>query len=106
MLRRAWYTLWPSITLSGRAKYTYSKMHAADARAGTPCSAYMPSRLKRTISPGSTSRTYCAPTMSRPHVSLDTAQPRPSGSAPMHSGRMPFGSRNAYSESGLASTMA
>ena len=57
MLRRAWYTLCPSITLSGRAKYTYSKMHAAGLPAGTPCSACMPSSLKRTISPGATSRT-------------------------------------------------
>ncbi len=94
------------MTLSGRAKYTYSNMQDARVPAGTPCSECMPSRLKRTISPGSTSRRYAAPTMSSPHVSLDTAQPRPSGSWPMHKGRMPFGSRNAYSESGLASTMA
>ena len=39
-------------------------------------------------------------------ASWEAAQPRPSGSSPMHSGRIPLGSRNAYSESGLASTMA
>ena len=94
------------MTESGRAKYTYSKMQLARLRGSTPCSEVTPSLLKRTISPGSTSRTYSAPTMSKPQVSLETTQPRPSGSLPMHSGRMPLGSRNAYSVSGLASTMA
>ncbi len=70
----------PSITESGRAKYTYSKMQAARGRGGTACSLTMPSAVKRTISPGSTSRTYSAPTMSSPQVSEDTTQPRPSGS--------------------------
>ena len=47
-----------------------------------------------TSSPGSTSRTGTAPTMSRPHVSEATQ--KPVGSLPMLSGRTPWGSRAAY----------
>ncbi len=46
-------------------------------------------------SPGSTSRTKVAPTMSRAAVSLATTQPR--ASRPSTSGRKPCGSRAAYS---------
>ena len=47
-------------------------------------------------SPGSTSRMKVAPTMSRPAVSLETTQPF--ARRPSTKGRMPCGSRAAYSE--------
>ena len=47
------------------------------------------------ISPGSTSRTTLAPTMASAASSLATTQPR--SSRPSTSGRMPCGSRAAYS---------
>ena len=50
--------------VSGREKYTYSKMQKADGRAAgrrTVASVRTPSRLSSTISPGSTSRTKRAP---------------------------------------------
>ena len=55
----------------------------------SPCSSIAMS------SPGSTSRTNAAPTMSSAAVSLATTQPR--SSRPSTSGRMPCGSRAAYS---------
>ena len=50
-----------------------------------------------TISPGRTSRRNLAPTASSAQDSLANAQPLPSGSSPMHSGRNPWGSRAAMS---------
>ena len=41
-----------------------------------------------------------APTASRPQVSLATTQPRPSGSSPSDSGRIPLGSRKALEGDG------
>ena len=99
------YTERPRTTVSGREKYTSSKMHCASWRGSIPCSERMPPSDMRTISPGRTSRTNVAPTMSRAHVSLATTQPSVP-SAPMTSGRMPLGSRNAYSAFSRSSTMA
>ena len=53
----------------------------------------------RTISPGSTSRTYVAPIASNAHVSLATHH-CPSAVCPSASGRMPHGSRQASMRSG------
>lgn len=53
-------------------------------------------------SPGSTSRTNDAPTMSRPAVSLETTQPR--SRRPSTSGCTPCGSRAAYSVFSSANT--
>ena len=85
----------PSFTESGREKYTCSKMQFAQARGAQPIWLERPSSETRTISPGATSRTYVAPTVSRAHVSLATTQPAPSGSSPKTSGRIPWGSRKA-----------
>ena len=54
----------------------------------------IPSAEMITISPGSTSRTNSAPTASSAQDSLLTTQ-APRAVRPIHSGRNPFGSRNA-----------
>ena len=79
--------------VSGRARYTYSNKQPLGAASANrwerrPCSSIAIS------SPGSTSRTKAAPTMSRAAVSLATTQPR--SKRPSVSGRMPCGSRAAY----------
>ena len=62
----------------------------------------MPSASMASSSPGSTSRTNDAPTMSSAAVSLATTQPR--SSRPSTSGRTPCGSRAAYSVCSSAKT--
>ncbi len=62
----------------------------------------MPAASMASSSPGSTSRTMVAPTMSSAAVSLATTQPR--SSRPSTSGRTPCGSRAAYSVCSSAKT--
>ena len=80
------------MVVSGRARYTYSKTHPAGVGSAK--------RLERSPfssiamnSPGSTSRTSEAPTMSSAAVSEATTQPR--SRRPSTRGRTPSGSRAA-----------
>ena len=90
--RTAWI-LCPAIVVSGRARYTYSKMQPFGSGVAHICER-IPSSLIARNSPGSTSRTNAAPTISSAAVSDATTQPR--SSFPITSGRTPWRSRAAY----------
>ena len=98
MRMRALCTETSSIIESGRAKYTYSKMHGVlGAGSATTRACSWPSAVITTASPGSTSRSRTKPRMSSATDSDATAYSAPFGPSrrPSTSGRMPFGSRNA-----------
>ncbi|CFO35614.1 Uncharacterised protein [Bordetella pertussis] len=98
MRRRASYTETPSISESGRAKYTYSKIHGTSCALSAHWRLVMrPSRSTNIASPGSTSRTKAKPLPSSATDSEAAIHSTPSSVSwrPMHSGRMPWGSRNA-----------
>ena len=80
--------------MSGRARYTYSKMQPLGCGCGEASGTGRRRSSIAISSPGSTSRTKVAPTMSSAAVSLATTQPR--ASRPSTSGRKPCGSRAAY----------
>ncbi len=85
-------TLFPKTFESGRAKYTCSKMQGVEF-ANAKRRDEKPSRDRRTISPGSTSRSKRAPIRSNAHVSeATTGEP---SRVPSESGRIPLGSRAA-----------
>ncbi len=87
-------TLRPAMSVSGRARYTYSKTQPLGFAAAKRVER-SPFSSMATSSPGSISRMKEAPQMSRAAVSEATTQPR--SSRPRTSGRMPCGSRAAYS---------
>ena len=90
--RTAWM-LCPAIVVSGLARYTYSKMQPLGS-AVAHISERIPSSLIAKNSPGSTSRTNAAPTISSAADSDATTQPR--SNFPSTSGRTPCRSRAAY----------
>ena len=92
MATRAEYMLRPAITLSGRARYTYSNRQPFGSGVANRLDR-RPSSPIESSSPGSTSRTKLAPTVSRAAVSLATTQPR--SIRPSTNGRTPYGSRAA-----------
>ena len=100
---RASWTLAPSTTESGRAKYTYSKTQTWPFPLQWVRMERIPALSTTTISPGSTSRRYLAPKLSRAQVS-EAKMMAPSFS-PMHRGRNPSGSRTAISLVALIITM-
>ena len=83
----------PPMVVSGRARYTYSNRHTLGAAAANRRDR-RPRSSSEMNSPGSTSRTKDAPTMSSAAVSLATTHPL--ASFPTTSGRNPWGSRAAY----------
>ena len=100
MRMRARCTEMLSISESGRAKYTYSKMQGACRVVAThtwvcrrPCESMY------TTSPGATSRTSLKPSMSSATLSEASIHSAPLGVSrwPSTSGRMPFGSRTPMS---------
>ncbi|MCW0417208.1 hypothetical protein NB689_002962 [Xanthomonas sacchari] len=98
MRMRALCTETLSIIESGRAKYTYSKMHGVwsvgEAQTSENSS---PRPVITSASPGRTSRTRVKPRMSSAEDSEATMYSSPStlSRLPSTSGRMPCGSRNA-----------
>ncbi len=100
MRRRTPWTSRPSRTESGRAKYTSSNTHSLRSGAGPGkgrTERTLRSSSTTTISPGSTSRTKVAPTMSRAGDSEASTQPSGSAVRPRHRGRKPWGSRTPMS---------
>ena len=100
MRMRALCTEMSSIIESGRAKYTYSKMHGANGCGSAHCLVCSsPRAVTTTASPGATSRTRSKPRMSSATDSDATAYSSPASVLrwPSTSGRMPCGSRNATS---------
>ncbi len=98
MRMRALCTEMFSIMESGRAKYTYSKMHGACVPGSAHwrvCSS--PREVTTTPSPGAMSRTRSKPRMSNATDSEAIAYSSPASvpRLPSTSGRMPCGSRNA-----------
>ena len=87
------YTERPEMVVSGRARYTNSNTHPAGWAGANRCDR-SPSSSMMISSPGSTSRTKEAPTISSAAVSEATTQPR--SKRPSTSGRTPCGSRAAY----------
>ena len=87
-------TLREAIEVSGRARYTYSKMQPFGSGVAQWCER-SPSASIAINSPGSTSRTNDAPTISSAADSDATTQP--CSSLPITRGRTPWRSRAAYS---------
>ena len=94
----------PSITESGRAKYTYSKRQVCFTLLSPNSKDKTPSSVIITISPGFTSRTNSASIASKEEVSL--AKTQPFFSFPKTNGRMPRVSRAPIKASSLATTKA
>src|SRR5690606_19872070 len=94
----------PSISESGREKYTYSIVQIARSSGYAKRSARRPSFVMIKNSPGSTERTNSAPTISKAQVSDAVTQASPS--LPRDKGRSPFGSKAIYIASSVKITQA
>src|SRR3984893_15729247 len=94
------FTERPKIILSGREKYTCSNTQCCCCLGGAKRMDSMPDLEMRTISPGSTSRTYCALRRSNAQVSEATIQASAAlsvaGNLPSTNGGNPRGSGRAY----------
>ena len=96
MRMRARCTETLSMMLSGRAKYTYSKMQGAWCVVATHCWLFsLPCSSMNTASPGAMSRTLPKPSMSSATDSEASMYSGPLAVSrrPSTNGRMPFGSR-------------
>src|SRR5437879_5348846 len=99
---RVAYTETPPRSLATDARYTCSNTQRPRRSAAKSAIGVGPRSSMRSTSPGATSRTKAAPTVSSAHVSLATSHASPL--RPRQSGRTPSGSRMAYSADRGAAT--